>query len=74
MQIRSPYITVVLGVMARMSMIDGGPGLPALAAPVFHYIATNSIVTGSVEDVPDPVVRQHLTVVSKDNLFLLLYS
>lgn len=55
-------------------MIDGGPGLPALAAPVFHYIATNSIVTGSVEDVPDPVVRQHLTVVSKDNVFLLLYS
>jgi len=64
---------VLLGVMAGMSMIDGGPGLPVLAAPVFHYIATNSIVAGSVEDVPDPVVRHHLTVVSKYNAFVLLY-
>ena len=55
-------------------MIDGALGLPVVAAQVFHYTAANSIVPGSVEDVPDPVVRQYLTVLSKDNVFLLLYS
>ena len=62
---------VLLGLMAGMSMVDGGPGLPVFAASVFHYIATNSIVAGCVEDVPDPVVRQHLSLVSKDNILML---
>ena len=39
---------VLPGVMAGMSTINGGPGLTVLAAPVFHYIATNSIVASSV--------------------------
>ena len=56
---------VLLGLMAGMSMVDGGPGLPVFAAPVFHYIATDSIAAGRVEDVPDPVVRHHLSLVSK---------
>ena len=65
---------VLLGVMAGMSMVDGGPGLPVFAAPVFHYIATYSILVGSVEDVPDPMVRHHLSVLGKENVFLLFYS
>ena len=52
-------------------MVDGGPGLPVFGASVFHYIATNSIVAGCVEDVPDPVVRQHLSLVSKGNILML---
>lgn len=60
---------VLLGVMAGMSMLDGGPGLPVFAGPVFHYIATDKILVGSVEDVPDPVVRRHLSVVGKENLY-----
>lgn len=56
---------VLLGLMAEMSMVDGGPGLPVFAAPVFHYIATDSIAAGRVEDVPDPVVHHRLSLVSK---------
>ena len=53
----------LLGVMAGMSMLDGGPGLPVFSASVFHYIATDSILCGSMEDVPDPMVRPYLLVV-----------
>ena len=55
-------------------MIDGGSGLPVFAAPVFHYIATDSILVGSVEDVPDPMVRHHLSVVGDRMSFMQLYS
>lgn len=44
-------------------MLDGGPGLPVFSASVFHYIATDSILCGSMEDVPDPMVRHYLLVV-----------
>ena len=64
----------LLGIMAGMSMIDGGPGLPVFAAPVFHYIATDSILVGSVEDVPDPMVQHHLSVVGDRMSFMQLYS
>lgn len=55
-----------------MSTIDGGPGLPVFAAPVFHYIATDSTLTGSVEDVPDPMVQHHLSVVGVECLYAAL--
>ncbi|XP_067036310.1 uncharacterized protein [Acropora muricata] len=50
--------------MARMSMLNGGPGLPVFSASVFHYIATDSILCGRMEDVPDPMVRHHLLVLN----------
>ena len=56
---------VLQGIMAGMSMFDRGPGLLVFTAPLFHYIATDSIAAGRVEDVPDPVVRHHLSLVSK---------
>ncbi|XP_068738220.1 G2/M phase-specific E3 ubiquitin-protein ligase-like [Montipora capricornis] len=55
----------LLGVMAGMLMLDGGPGLPVFSASVFHYIATDSILCGSMEDVPDPMVRHYLFVVDR---------
>lgn len=63
---------VLLGIMTGMSTIDGGPGLPVFAAPVFHYIATDSTLTGSVEDVPDPMVQHHLSVVGVECLYAAL--
>ena len=51
----------LVGVMAGMSMLDGGPGHPVFSASVFHYIATDSILC-CMEDVPDPMVRHYLLV------------
>ena len=53
----------LLGVIAGMSMLDGGPGLPVFSASVFHYIAIASILCRSMDDVPDPMVRHYLLVV-----------
>lgn len=64
---------VLLGLMAGMSMVDGGPGLPDFAASVFHYIATNSIVAGGVEDVPDPVQQHIVYTLSSYLLQLFLF-
>ena len=51
--------------MAGMSMVDGGPGLPVFAESVFHYIAKGIPQVGEVEDVPDPVVRKNLSQVGR---------
>lgn len=50
----------LLGIMAGMSMIDGGPGLPVFAAPAFNYIATDNPLGGDLEDIPDSQVRSSL--------------
>lgn len=55
----------LLGMMAGMSMVDGGPGLPVFPESVFHYIAKGIPRVGEVEDVPDPVVRKNLSQVGR---------
>lgn len=64
----------LLGIMAGLSMIDGGPGFPVFAAPVFNYIATDNPQEGELEDIPDPVVCMSLSNVSYEKYCKMNYD